>query len=192
MRKFGLILAGAAGLVASMMSGQAYAVTCTTTTTVPTNTTEAFTALGTGVCVQAGDKLFGNFTFGNLPVGGSVLFAFGPGLTDPHTLSFIDSYVGSTDYNGFGFQVAVAAGNPGVVISDLVGDFNLTAGTGTLHKITTPVGSLAGGINCSRTFGGAQTCPETDLFSPGVLNLAVADELVTGAGFIGSAVIDTI
>jgi hypothetical protein len=93
---------------------------------------------------------------------------------------------------GFGSQVAVAAGNPGVSITDLIGDFNLTAGTGTLSKVTTPVDSLAAGISCMRTFGGAQTCPQADHFTPGAQNLAITDSLVTSAGFIGSAVIDTI
>src|ERR1700704_5093658 len=75
MTKYGFIVAGVTGLVASLLSGQASAApTCTSTITITTITSEADSALGAGVCVAAGDKIFGNFNFSTLDqTGGSVL-----------------------------------------------------------------------------------------------------------------------
>ena len=87
MRKFGLILAAAAGLVASLMNGQAYALVCVgPITPVMPNATLPDTALGGGACFSAGDKTFGNISISNnVPPLGVVRFGFGPGTAIPHS-----------------------------------------------------------------------------------------------------------
>jgi hypothetical protein len=71
MNKIGQSLIGAAGIGVALVSPQAHA-----TLTCNPNSTFHLSASGTvpegslgfaGDCVQAGDKLFGNFTFSTLP-----------------------------------------------------------------------------------------------------------------------------
>src|ERR1700730_6703864 len=99
MRPFGLTLIGAAGLVAALTSGEAYAVpTCTGTTTTFANgvgmVTDAFLATA-GNCVQASDKLFGNFGFSTIPqTGGTVSFSLNNiGGVDNHNITFTNPFV---------------------------------------------------------------------------------------------------
>src|SRR5215475_10665323 len=67
---------------------------CNSTIVLPAGDgTVADSMLGTGVCVQSQDKLYGTFNFGNLPMTGSVTFGFTTvSGTDRHSITFSDSF----------------------------------------------------------------------------------------------------
>lgn len=207
MRRLGFTLAGAAGLVAALASGHAHAVlTCTAanTITVGNNGTVADSALGAGVCVSAADKLYGNFNFGNLPTAGNdVRFSWTAPIGGFHTESFEGTLNPLTSYTGFGFEIAINDGTHGVgafpgaagsSITMLTGDFDETnpgAANSTLTKNTTPTGTPAAGIVCTRP-GGSTVCPQSITYSPGQTDLVVTESLTTGANFVGASIINTV
>jgi PEP-CTERM motif len=201
MRKFGVILAGATGLVVSLMSGQASAVpTCTSTITIGIITSEPDSALGSGVCVAVGDKIFGSFNFSTLnQTGGSVLFAPPSPLTAPfigvYGITFTNLTLANTTVTGISYDVAVT--NPGVSLIDgLQKDLTLNSTpnltglatamlTATTNPLTTP-------INCTRTVNpSSSTCPGIDIFA-GLPDLIVTENLITGPNTNVSAVFNTI
>ncbi len=191
MMKFVLGIAGAG--LAALIGNQAMAIPTCTTTLVATGGSGAFadSDLGTGVCVQAEDKLFGTFNFGNLPGtgaggGGTVSFSFtSPGGVDNHNITFTNPLLASTTYN-FGYEVAVITTPPfpsGNSITNLLADILQTTSTTatTLLKTTTPPGT-SGSINLSKT-GITETGPNEINYAVGtVTDLNVAEALTTGTG----------
>jgi hypothetical protein len=204
MTKYGFIVAGVTGLVASLLSGQASAApTCTSTITITTITSEADSTLGAGVCVAAGDKIFGNFNFSTLnQTGGSVLFTPPSPLTTPfignYELTFTNLTLANTTVSNFGFEVAVTT--PAVsLIDDLEKDLTLAAtpiitaaATATLTgTVNVPQIPLLG-ISCTRTVNPTtSTCPGAEFFGP-VADVIVRNTLITGPNTNVSAVFDTI
>jgi hypothetical protein len=138
MMKLGFALAG---ITAMLIGGQANATVCSSTFILPTgNGVESFLALGPGVCVQAQDKLFSNFSFGNLPTAhGTVTFDLElAGGVERHNITFTDNFAAGHTYSGFGYDVASTP--PGSPIVALFADFTQTRGMTTLTETTTPTG----------------------------------------------------
>ena len=196
MRKFGLTLAGAVGLVASLMSAQAYALVCVgPITPVMPNATIPDTALGGGACFSAGDKTFGNFSISNnLPPGGFVRFGFGSGVAIPHRIDYLNGLVPADATSTIQFEVRDDL--PGTLISDLTADFAHLAGSAVLHTDITIVGGPnagpfpPGGLTCSRD--ATSTCPSTLLFPADTTDIVVVDTLTTSVGFIGESIVNVI
>jgi hypothetical protein len=202
MWKFGL--AAAAGVVVSLLSaGQAQAVpSCTgTTTTVTSGTVVPGSFLNTaGNCVQAGDKIFGNFgsAGGSGDAAASFVFSnpFGNvtiGITDAISSS-------STATLSYAVTVSPAGQALGWQIEDLTKDFTLnqadsTAGmpaaSGTLIGTSPDVPSL--NIDCVRHDPAAvgDNCPEHQIFSP-VTSMTINETLTTGVNTNVTGLTDTI
>lgn len=176
--KFGATVA--AGIIASLFAGQASAApTCTTTLTATNGGLIADSALGTGVCVQAADKLYGNFAFGNLPTGGDVLFSWTSPTGGIHTEEFVGQLTAGTSYTGIGFQIEVTS--TGFDISSLDGDFDQTnplAATSTLTK---------NGVSCTRD---PTTCPLS--IAEATTDLVITESLTLGAGADTAAIINLV
>jgi hypothetical protein len=197
MRKFGLILAGAVGLLASVMSGQAYALVCVgPIMPVMPNDIIATTALGGGACFSAGDKTFGSFSISNnVPPGGVIRFGFGPGTAIPHSLIFLNGLLpaGATITT----QFEVRDDLPGTAISGLTEDFVRNLGSAELHADITIVGGpnagpFPPGLTCSRVPPTPPTCPATLPFPAGATGIVVVDTLTTSVDFSGNAIINMI
>jgi hypothetical protein len=169
---------GAAGLGVALLSSQASAApSCTGTTTTitsPTALSDSFlvNAAGqsNGNCVAAGDKLFGNFTFGlagsQLPFAGQIVQFNFPTTTPAvgnYQISFSTNLSNATA-SQFGYEVMTT--DPTVaVINDLQKDASFNGVAGSSISL---VGSINGAqlINCARTQGGAATCPAIANFTP--------------------------
>jgi hypothetical protein len=139
MKKLGFALAG---ITAMLIGNQANATVCSSTFMMPSgNGVESFLALGPGVCVQAQDKLFSNFSFGNLPTAhGTVTFDLElAGGVERHNITFTDNFAAGHPFTGFGYDVASTP--PGSPIVTLFADFTQTTGTATLTETTTPTGA---------------------------------------------------
>lgn len=198
MRKFGLILAGAVGLVASLMNGQAYALVCVgPITPVMPNETLPDSDLGGGACFSAGDKTFGNFSISNnVPPGGVVRFGFRPGTAIPHSLLFINGLLPAAATITTQFEVRDDL--PDTTISDLTEDVVVSNGSAVLHTDITLVGGpnagpFPPGLTCFRD--GATTpptCPTTLLFPAGTTDVVVVDTLTTSVDFSGNAIVNMI
>jgi len=169
MKKLGFALAG---VTAMLIGGQANATVCGSTIMMPPGGgSELFSALGAGVCVQAGDKLFSNFNFGNLPAGGAVTFAWQDlGGSENNNITFTDDLPTGHTYN---FGYAVATTPPGNPIVALLADFTQTKGTTTLTETTVPTGT--GSIDIVKTGIDASGMNEIDY--AGVSSLAVTGSL---------------
>jgi hypothetical protein len=199
----GLTLA-AAGLVAFLLTGQAYAViTCGSTTNLGSGIGNVSILGEAGNCVQAQDKLFGNWDFSGLPSAGTAgNIAFGLstiGSLDLHKLTFSDAYQPGNTYS-LSFDVQVNGGVPGTTIIRLDGDFDQTAGgPSELTKNTDPTGTPNTGIDLFKT-GINPTCVSGDtsaggcsiLYSPGVTTLHISEKLVDGAGGTIGDIVNTI
>jgi hypothetical protein len=187
MRKFGLGLAGAAGLLLSVIGGQAQAVpSCSSTITVANGQSVLETSLGPGVCVSAADKLYGNFAFGNLPNPSDtadVRFSWTAPTGGIHSEQFENPFVAGNTYSGFGFEIVDQG--VGTTMTLLTGDFDQsspTAATSTLTKTT----DVSGSLSCTRT---PTTCPVSlALVGSDMTDLIVRDNLVLGAGASTGAV----
>jgi hypothetical protein len=192
MKKLGFALAGAAAMLIG--GGQANATACNSTFMMPTGDgVESFLSLGAGVCVQAGDKLFSNFNFGNLPTAhGTVTFDLELiGGNENHNITFTDNLPVGHTYN-FGYDVAVTP--PGTPIVALSADFTLSrGGSATLIKTTVPtgVGSIdivKAIVNHMITVTGTN---EID-YPGGVPSLAVTESLTVPTNADVSAVLNTV
>ncbi len=189
MKKLGFALAG---ITAMLIGGQAYATVCSSTITMPTGDGhESFSALGTGVCVQAQDKLFSNFSFGNLVANGTVTFDLEDiDGVENHNITFTDSFVAGHTYTGFGYDVATTP--PGSPIVALFADFTQSkGGPTTLTKTTTPMG--VGSIDLVKTgiFPTPTSTNEID-YPGGVQSLDVTESLTVGANSDVSAILNTV
>src|SRR5215469_3513588 len=194
MRRLVIGLVATVGLVGGLLGGRADAISCTTTQVVSPGQTMPESALGAGACVLANDKLYGNFNFGNSPTNGTVLFNWNL-ATGTHSIQLQGGYVSGTTYTGIHYEVAISGGPPGSYISMEAGDFDLTlGGPSMLTKQITPVipsGLTPVSFTCSRTFGGAQNCPQGVPFSAAQnLQDLMADTTFVDNGTTG-AIIDT-
>jgi hypothetical protein len=178
MKKFGFALAG---IAAMLIGGQANATVCIQ---MPTGDgVESFLALGAGVCVQAGDKLFSNFNFGKLPTAhGTVTFDLEVFNGDEnHNITFTDNIPAGQTYD-FGYDVAVTApGSPIVALS--AGFAQSRGGTTTLIETTVPTG--IGSIDITSGFR------EID-YSPGAMSLDVTGSLKVASNADVSAILNTV
>jgi len=152
--------------------------------------------LGTGVCVQSQDKLYGTFNFGNLPMTGSVTFGFTTvSGTDRHSITFSDSFSPATAYME-SFEVAVIQGGAFPTsnsISSISADITQTIGGPTTLGQTTNQTPASGAINISKT-GNTVTGPFQVSFTPAqnVTDLVVTTIFTTGASSDASAILNTI
>jgi hypothetical protein len=103
MKKLGFALVG---IAAVLIGGQASATVCIPMPTA--DGSEPFSALGPGVCVQAGDKIFSDFNFGTLPAAhGTVTFDLEVlNSTENHNITFTDNLPAGHTYD-FGYDAAV-------------------------------------------------------------------------------------
>jgi hypothetical protein len=181
----------AAAATVLLVAGRANATTCTTTIAIPSGDgSESFATLDhPGVCVQAEDKLFSNFEFGNLPIAaGTVTFALETiSGTENHDITFSDQFTVGHSYSGFGYTVTSTAPN----LTALLADFTQTTGGPTvLTEQTTPSGS--GSIHLSKTKQFPTLSSTTEIDYPDVLSLVVAETLSVGTKSNVSAIEDTI
>jgi hypothetical protein len=205
--KFGLSVA--AGIVTAMLVGQAQAApTCTTIQTVPSGMGIASSTLvnpdgtSSGLCISAGDKLFGNFTNPsvNLPLTGTVSWLFGanPGsVTLTATTALNGPLTATFDYD---VEVLPAFAALGWRISSLQKDFTLNSAGGPaiseLQGVTVPLTSPPVNIDCFRAVNtsipvGATPCAETDDFA-GVTDITIDETLIADANSRVGALTDTI
>jgi hypothetical protein len=99
-----------------------------------------------GTCVQVGDKLYGDFNFGNLPPGGLLSFASNSALNRT-SVTFQFGFVPGTAYT-FGYQVEVI--NPADAITSVSADvIQSLGGPSSLTATVTPPGT--GAINFTKT-----------------------------------------
>jgi hypothetical protein len=186
-----------AGVAAILSAGQAYAVpTCTGGTLTATNG-ESFTVgaaagdIHAGVCVQAADKLYGNFGLtGNQPPT-SIVFSWSAAVGGTHTVALNDGYSGGATgatVTGLGFEVEDTT--PGSNITSLTGDFlQSTPTTSNLVKTSSPGGT--GSINLTKVEEVASG-PDLITYSPGVNDIVVQETLTLGVNASVSAVENTV
>jgi len=181
-----------AGITAMLIGGgQANATVCIP---MPTGDgSEPFSALGAGVCVQAGDKLFSNFNFGNLPKAhGTVTFDLEViDGNENHSITFTDNLPGGPTYK-FSYDVAVTL--PGSPIVALSADFTQSrGGSTTLTETTAPTGAgsidiVKDTVNKMIVVSGTN---EID-YSPGTMSLDVMESLDVATNSDVSAVLNTV
>ena len=193
------VLSGAVAVGTGLAGGPALAAPVCSTTTFTFASgigSEPDSALGAGVCVQAADKLFSNFNFGNLPTStGTVTFNLSMvGSIIHHDITFTNTFVPGTSYTGFGYEVAVTSPPVGNYITNLFADFTqTTGGPTTLTETTTPTG-VSGSIDITKTGIVASGANEIDFTppTPGPTDLTVAENLTVGSNSDVSAILDTI
>jgi len=188
------IRTGLPAILAILSAGQAYAVpTCNSTLTSTNGEEFAVGLLGTGVCVQAVDKLYGNFDFGSGALASGttdVVFSWSRPVGGTHTIAFLDGYAGGATGHaiGLGFEVQDTGLNTTMVNID--GDFlQSTPTTSTLVKTTSPAGS---GIIDLTKVGPTPSGPDEIDYAPGVKDLTVSETLTLGIDAEVSSVENTI
>jgi len=200
MRKIGQTLIGAAGLGVALVSSQAHAaLTCAFTDPLPNGGEADQTFLGTtGACVQAGDKLFGNFSFSNLPnqgmESGGVDFGVPSSTVGSYTVTFSFSTIpANTSVTGFGYEVEVL--DPTVAkIDDLEINFDITASPNSSGAASAQRTGVIPGqtFTCGKTLNPTSTtCPLGVSFTP-VSDLVVSDSINTQANTVVTNIKDTI
>lgn len=201
MKKIGQTLIGAAGLGVALASSQAHAtLTCSSTDPLPNGGTALQTFLGvSGACVQAGDKLFGNFNFSTLPGQGSgsggVDFGVPSGMVGSYTVTFSFSTIPASSFvSGFGFEVEVLDSRV-ALIDDAELDFVLNASpdsSAAARASGTITSSAASNtFTCSRTLNPSSSdCPILT-FAP-VSDLTVTDTIITRSNSVVTNIENTI
>jgi len=196
----------AAGMVMSLFASGAYAnPTCSSTTTVTSGQGILASTLinpngtSSGLCISAGDKVFGNFTnpSDNLPLTGTVSWLFGasPGAVTLTATTAVSGPIVAT----FDYEVAVLPSFAalGWRIDDLEKDFTLNnvGGTATadLAGVTVPPTNPPVAIDCTRHSPpqAGDTCPATATFAP-VTDLTIDETLTANASSRIGALVDTI
>jgi len=193
-----IALAAAAAALAMAATPALAMPSCTgTTQTVTSGQSVATTFLTTaGNCVEAGDKVFGDFSVTGAGTGSSSFTFLGP--LDNVTLGFQGAINPSTVAT-LHYQVAI---NPEVTdVMRIVGlqkDFTLNSNiagapaTATLTGTTNPLTNPPVAISCTRTVNPSTgTCPETNTFAP-VEFLIIDETLTTGLNAVVTALTDTI
>lgn len=199
MWKFGIT--AAAGIAASLIAGQAQAAApaCgagTTNLGYGIGLTAVIGDVSGGHCVQAGDKIFGDAsTSGAITGAGSInITAL---LSDPSHVSI--AFQGTVADGASGTITYSVMLDPvlanGLLIHDLQKDFTLNGPQGSQAILTGSVTSSSGlnqGLFCSRTVGGASSCPVELAFAQLVSDLTVTQHIATTAGAIVTGITDTI
>jgi len=182
----GLAAAGIMSAFAAMPANAA--LLCTTTITVANGGQIADASLTPGVCVQAADKLYGNFAFGNLATAtGDVRFSWTAAVGGFHTEQFENPFAQSTTYTGFGFEV-VDQSAPGFLMTALTGDFDESI-PGAIPSTLTKSTSASGNLTCTRP----GTCPvQISLIGSDMTDLTIRETLVVSSNAVIGAVINTI
>ena len=184
---FVLILAG------GIVNVQANPV-CTSTIVLPGGIgTVLDSALGTGVCVQSTNKLYGNFNLGNTPVGGSMSFGFtGFGA---HTITSSASFQAGVTYTD-SYEVQVLQGGAFPTNNNIVqvrADFAQTSGGPTTLVQTTSPAPSSGTINLSKTgIVATGTFATNYTLAQAVKDLIISGTFTLGAGSDASARVNTI
>jgi hypothetical protein len=151
-----------------------------------------------GACVQAADKIFGDFAVsGSAPGTGSASFTW-TDFFGPMTLGFAGSFAAAST-GGLHYSVAVSPVGlaAGWMIDSLQKDFTLNAQTGgpasaTLTGSTTPTTNPPIAINCNRTANpSGGSCPQTANFLP-VTSLTIDEFLTTQTNSVVTGLTDTI
>jgi hypothetical protein len=146
--------------------------------------------LGPGVCVQAADKLYGDFTFGTPTPATSAVFSWSAAVGGTHTLAFNDAFAGGATgltITGLGFQVEDTT--LGSDITSLTGDFLQSTPTASeLIKTSVPAG--VGSIDLTK-MGAIPSGPNLITYT-GVNDITVSESLKLGANAAVSAIEDTI
>lgn len=195
MRKIGQTLTGVG---VALVSSQAYAaLTCSSTDHLTASGTVPETFLAaSGACVQAGDKLFGNFNFSNLPGVDSdnVFFGLPSTTVGSYQVNFQNTIPASTFIGGFGYEVQVL--DPTVaLIDDLELNFVLSASpdsSGAASAARTGALSTSSTFTCSKTLNpSSSTCPITLPFAA-VSDVMVTDAVGAGVNSVVTEVDDTI
>jgi hypothetical protein len=170
--------------------------TCTTTTTVANGDTVTAAALLTaGTCVEASDKIFGDFAIsGSITGNGSASFTF---FTTPGNVTVGFSGVVGPNVSGtVSYEVAVdPALSQGFLINGVQADFTLNAASPLLPASATLTANAATSpalaILCSRTVNpSGGTCPETQFFTP-LADLTLTQTITTGQNAVVTAITDT-
>jgi hypothetical protein len=203
-------LAAVATLAILPMTAHAAPIFCTgSTVVVPSGTFEPGSFLvtpggaSTGNCVQASDKVFGNFSVsGAITGGGSAgwLFTSATGPADV-TIGF-QGLVGPNTTGTVNYSVAVdPLTSNGALISALEKDFTFNAtGAGATATLTGVVsaavasftgGDITTGFKCTRT-AATSTCPQTGFFDPNIDLLTVSQMIETGPNTNVTAITDTV
>jgi PEP-CTERM motif len=195
-----LIALGALAATAALplLSGGAYAApTCTgTTDNVASGTVVQGSFLAVpGNCVQAGDKIFGNFTGTGGSGAAAASFSFGPGLFGNVTIGITD--VVSVPTASLDYQVAVTAAGQalGWRINGLKKDFTLNQANGSGLTASATLTASAFGITCTRSdpASSSDNCPGAQPISPPVSSLSVHEVLtLANANTIVTGLTDTI
>lgn len=142
--------------------------------------------------MQAQDKLFSNFSFGNLPTAhGTVTFDLElAGGVERHNITFTDNFAAGHTYSGFGYDVASTP--PGSPIVALFADFTQTRGMTTLTETTTPTGVGSIDLVKNGIFPTPTSTNEID-YRGGVPSLAVTESLaLAGSNGDVSAILNTV
>jgi hypothetical protein len=200
MKKIGQSLIGAAGVGVALASSQAHAaLMCDPIFTIHLTASGTVTESAlthSGSCVQAGDKLFGNFVFSTL--GGisfplpTVLFDLPSTALGSYSVTFQNTITGSASVTGFGFEVQVV--DPTVaLIDDLEQDFDISASpdsSGAANALLTA--SISGHtVSCIKALNPSSSACPTFTFAP-VSDLVVSDSITTQANSTAANIKDTI
>jgi hypothetical protein len=194
-----LLLAAATAVAAIAAAPTAVALpTCTgvTQTVASGDAVPTSFLLTAGNCVEAGDKVFGDFSVTGAGSGSSNFFFLGP-LSNV-TLGF-QGAIGPNTVATLHYQVAI---NPLITtamrIVGLEKDFTLNSNvqgapaTATLTGVTNPLTNPAVAISCTRTVNPSTgDCPDAASFAP-VLFLTIDETLTTGSNAVVTALTDTI
>jgi hypothetical protein len=149
--------------------------------------------LGAGNCVDAGDKIFGQFAVSGAITGaGSASFNW-PSIPGDVTIAFLGT-VNAGLTGGLNYSVAVNPANAGTfLIDDLEKDITLNSVDGLTLASATLSGTAAGlTFSCTRTVdpsGG--TCPVTHFFTP-VTQIDVTQSITAAANTTVTALTDTV
>jgi hypothetical protein len=162
------------------------------TNTIPVVGTTGFvlsSQITSGTCVEVGDKLYGDFNFGNLPAGGLLTFSSNSALNRT-SLTFTFGFVPGTAYT-FGYQVEVT--NPADAITGVSADvIQSVGGPSSLTATVMPTGT--GAINFTKT-GNVPSGTNEITFTTAqrVMDLTVVNENFTkGITSDASAVLNSI
>lgn len=186
-----VLLLGTALCSTAARAGPAF--TCTSTIVLAGgNGVVANTKLGTGVCVQTLDALFGDFSIGTLPTTGTVAFNVtnsGTPNVAHHGVSFNDNFAEGKTYTA-DYEVDILAGSN--LFKELDADFTQSNG-GPSTLTTTTTEPDAGSIDFTKTTSAGGTVSETGTdqmtYTPGFSQLDVSNKLVDSGS--DSAILDT-
>ena len=200
MKKIGQSLIGAAGVGVVLVSSQVHATPNCSSGTIPLPSGGSVIQTNLvfpGLCVQAGDKLFGNFSFSTLPhniVNGTVDFGVpSPAGVGSYTVTFAFSTIPAGSFvGGFGYEVQVV--DPTVALIDDLGvNFDLTASPNSSGAASAQgtVSNSSSTFTCSKALNPSSSDCPTLTFAP-VSDVIVTDSINTQANSVVTNIEDTI